>query len=53
MRRQTVVVIITATLCLTLLAWQARAELNQGLDETTGIIHNGQWQNGVTLGAMG
>ncbi|MBI5393663.1 MAG: hypothetical protein HZA91_00020 [Verrucomicrobia bacterium] len=27
--------------------------MNQGLDEATGVIHNGQWQNGVPLGAMG
>lgn len=31
----------------------AASAVEQGLDETTGIIHNGQWQNGVPLGGIG
>jgi len=32
--------------------WAAGDEY-QGLDAATGVVHNGQWQNGVPLGAMG
>lgn len=39
--------------CLALLVCSANAQLNQGLDDATGVIHNGQWQNGVPFGAMG
>jgi uncharacterized protein (DUF608 family) len=38
--------------CFTSLAVAVAAE-NQGLDEATGIVRNGQWQNGVPLGALG
>ena len=51
MHRITRLLILSA--CLALPGRPAGAQLNQGLDETTGIIHNGQWQNGVPLGAMG
>ena len=53
MKRPAGVGIIAAAMCLVLLARPAGAELNQGLDEETGIVHNGQWQNGVPLGAIG
>ena len=53
MKRQPGFEIIAAVACLALLAWPAGAQVNQGLDEATGIVHNGQWQNGVPLGAMG
>jgi uncharacterized protein (DUF608 family) len=36
-----------------LLTGPAGAQPNQGLDEATGIVQNGQWQNGVPLGALG
>ncbi len=53
MKQQPGIGIIAAAACLVLLAWPVGAQVNQGLDEATGIIHNGQWQNGVPLGAMG
>ena len=40
-------------LALLLAALPLQAQVNQGLDDATGIVHNGQWQNGVPLGAMG
>ena len=48
-----IVHLFAAAACLMLLACPANAQVNQGLDEATGIIHNGQWQNGVPLGALG
>ncbi|MBI5686941.1 MAG: discoidin domain-containing protein [Verrucomicrobia bacterium] len=48
-----IVRLIAVAACLALPACPAGAQPNQGLDEATGIVHNGQWQNGVPLGAMG
>ncbi|MBM3887642.1 MAG: hypothetical protein FJ388_00805 [Verrucomicrobia bacterium] len=44
---------VAAWSCAVLAACGAAVALDQGFDDTTGVIHNGAWHDGVPLGALG